>query len=773
MNQPMSLDRFVAEWMADNAPVGPTEELVDQILTATARQRPRPRWLALLQEPPMSTQTRILVGSPNGRLVIVATLLLIAALAAVGIGAFLLQQPKPSASDDWPGFRGDATHAGLAHVGPVGNPVVSWQASLGVPIQHDISIIGDVAAISSDDGLLTGLLVADGTKRWTFAATPPMSGPVGTDGTFYAVDGDGVVHAVRAIDGTAKWASTAKIPQPTDGVVADGLLYYGSPDGAVTALNVKDGTQAWRQPVSSIALRTPTVDGGVVVAVDDHGVTTSLDARSGAIRWTKPTGVDPPGTPIIVGDAIYLGVGSDSTSGKLVALNASDGTERWHIDRLLFGPSIFGSVGYSGSADGSLAAIDLTSGTVLWDAKLPAAQQRAPAVTDRVVYAYTEASHRVVALDRATGGQLWTFDLDGSNQCCVAAAKGKVFVATDAGTVYAIGGDNASIAVGPVPHEAPSAPPTAVASAAPLTDLQPKVDWIADRGPRDFIPWSLAKAPDGSIWAALGGTDQFAIFGPDGTYRETWGTSGHGKGEFDLRRANGDPYGMVAFAKDGSFYVLDVGNHRVQAFDKDRKFLREWGTLGMGPGQFSETGGIVVDEDGSVVVIGNVRAVIETYKPDGTVLSTIPAFPEELHAVSGVNRGANTINIGPNGDYFLGLVDPHVVAEVDREGKLVRTYGAQGDSCALTEQAGSVAWDGAGRMYLTQGPERGDRPGVLVFGPDGSCLGGFGKFGTGDEQLAFPSDVFVDDTGIYVSDAGIPDMGLRSAIRKFEPLPPM
>jgi hypothetical protein len=127
MNQPMSLDRMVAQWMADAAPQGSADQLVDQIITATARQRPRPRWLALLQEPPMSTQTRVLVGSPNGRLLIVATLLLIAALAAVGIGAFLLQQPKPTTSDDWPGFRGDATHAGLAHVGPVGNPVVSWR----------------------------------------------------------------------------------------------------------------------------------------------------------------------------------------------------------------------------------------------------------------------------------------------------------------------------------------------------------------------------------------------------------------------------------------------------------------------------------------------------------------------------------------------------------------------------------------------------------------------------------------------------------------------
>jgi outer membrane protein assembly factor BamB len=448
MNQPTSLDRMVAQWMADTAPQGSADQLVDQIISATARQRPRSRWLALLQEPPMQTQSRVLVGSPNGRLVIVATLLLIAALAAVGIGAFLLQQPKPSATDDWPGFRGDASHAGVVAHGPIGNPKVAWRMTLGGPVRNDVAILGDLAFVGSDDGLLSAFHVADGTRQWSFSAPAPMGGPHAIDGVVYAVDGDGVVHATKAADGTEIWASTVKIPNAGDGVVSEGLLYYASPDGAVIALRVQDGSQAWRTVVSP--------------------------------------------TPI-----------------------------------------------------------------------------------------------------------------------------------------------------------------------------------------------------------------------------------------------------------------------------------------GMRPGQFSETGGIVVDEDGSVVVIDNVRAVIETYKPDGTVISTIPAFPEELHAVTGINRGANQIHIGPNGHYFLSLVEPTVVAELDRQGKLVRTYGGHGDPCALSEQPGGIDWDAAGRMYLAQGPSRGDRPGVLVFEPDGSCLGGFGKPGDGQGELAFPWSVLVDESGIYVSDAGVSDIGLRSAIRKFEPLPPM
>jgi outer membrane protein assembly factor BamB len=776
MNEPMSLERMVATWMADAAATtAPSEQqLVEQIITATAQQRPRPRWLALLQESPMTAQSRVLVGSPPRRLALTAILLLIAAIAAAGIGAYLVQQQKPATSDDWPGFRGDAAHSGVVGHGPIGNPVVAWKTSLAGPIRNAVSILGDETFVASDEGTLTAFGTTDGAKHWTFSAPAPMGGPYAVGGVVYAVDGQGAVHAIKAADGTPVWASTVKIAGATDGVVSGGLLYYASSDGVVVALDTKTGAEVWRRAVSPtpITMKFPTVVDDLLIAADLHGFMTALDASSGEVRWAEQLPIDTPGTPVIAGGSVYLGGGSDATSGNLVALKASDGSEQWRIDRPLSAPSIFGTTGYVTGLDGTIAAIDLTSGKTLWEARFPAGQMRTPAVTDTIVYGYTDSTRTLFALDRATGGQLWTFDLDGSNQCCIALSKGNVYVATDVGTVYAIAGDNATLAVGPIPQAAPSVvtPTTAPTAATPALPA-PKLEWIADHGPADFVPWLMAKAPDGRLWAAIGLKDTFAIFGPDGTYLESWGTSGTGKGEFNMRRANGDPFGMVAFAKDGSFYVLDSGNHRVQVFDKDRTFVREWGTLGKGPGQFTETGGIVVDTDGNVVVIDNVRAVIETYKPDGTVVSTIPAFPEDLHATPGVNRGANQIHIGPNGHYFLSIVEPNVLAEIDRAGKLVRTYGATGQPCAIVEQPNGVAWDAAGRMYLAQGAVRGDAPGIVVFGPDGSCLGGFGKLGAGDADLGFTVDLIVDETGIYTSDAGgLPDFGLRSAIRKFEPI---
>ena len=117
------------------------------------------------------------------------------------------------------------------------------------------------------------------------------------------------------------------------------------------------------------------------------------------------------------------------------------------------------------------------------------------------------------------------------------------------------------------------------------------------------------------------------------------------------------------------------------------------------------------------------------------------------------------------------MVVPNEVEELDGEGNLVQIFGAAGTPGAFTEQPNVVTFDSSGRVYVTQGAARGDHPGVQVFDPDGTYLGGFGPLGGGDADLGFPWGLVVTDDGIYTADAGaVPDVGLKSLIRKFEPI---
>jgi DNA-binding beta-propeller fold protein YncE len=58
----------------------------------------------------------------------------------------------------------------------------------------------------------------------------------------------------------------------------------------------------------------------------------------------------------------------------------------------------------------------------------------------------------------------------------------------------------------------------------------------------------------------------------------------------------------VAVAPDGSVYVEDHRNHRIQKFTSDGVFVTKWGTYGTGDGQFRDPRGVAVGPDGSVYV---------------------------------------------------------------------------------------------------------------------------------------------------------------------------
>lgn len=769
----MSLERAIAESMADEASGGVPDEIADQIISITSRSRPLPRWLALLREPSMRTQARVAVGVSARQLVLLGAILLTIAAVVIGAAAALLLRPQVP-TIEWSGYRGDPGRNGVAIAGPVGNPTLKWQFKARGAVPLALSVAGGLVLVSSDDGVLHALAVGDGTERWAIHVKSPLGSPVVSGERVILVDGDGHLRAVRLGDGTPLWTGTDTLLQPSYLTVLGDHLYVGTQDGLLFAFDAATGKEAWHTIASpaNLLVHAPAASGDVVVVTTGDGVVAALDAASGAVRWSVKLdipGVPVLGNPAIVGDTAYVYGAGGTTTSRLTGLDLATGTERWRVNQQLSAVAVLDRTAYTGGP-GVATARDATTGKELWRAGFTG-NVFPPAVTRNVVYLMAVDERRVVALDRSTGGELWSFPIAGQNSCCIAVADGLVLIATNDGTISAIGGDGAALAPKPLSTPAPptaslpSDSPRPSSSPTPATLFQPHLSWVVDRPTDAISPWGLAQAPDGRLWVADAISDRFSIFTADGKLVESWGTSGSGDGQFKLTRANGDPYGKVAFAKDGSFYVLDSGNRRVQRFDANRKFLRAWGSFGSDPGQFNDPIGIAVDGDGNVSVLDDVRAVIETYDPAGKVLRTIPAFP----AAVGSRATANQLAIGPNGHLYVSTINPLEVIELDAAGSLVRIFGAPGDPGAFSEQPMGLAFDPQGRLYVTQGPNRGDAPGVLIFGPDGSYLGGFGPLGAGDADLGFPWGIVVDASGITVSDPGSV-AGYRSAIRHFDPV---
>jgi DNA-binding beta-propeller fold protein YncE len=93
---------------------------------------------------------------------------------------------------------------------------------------------------------------------------------------------------------------------------------------------------------------------------------------------------------------------------------------------------------------------------------------------------------------------------------------------------------------------------------------------ILRAGPPFHFPTNPALSPDGDIYISDGyGNARIHKFTSDGRLVLSWGEPGSGPGQFRL------PHG-IAVDRQGTVYVADRENSRVQLFTPAGKFLAEW-----------------------------------------------------------------------------------------------------------------------------------------------------------------------------------------------------
>jgi hypothetical protein len=139
------------------------------------------------------------------------------------------------------------------------------------------------------------------------------------------------------------------------------------------------------------------------------------------------------------------------------------------------------------------------------------------------------------------------------------------------------------------------------ASAAGSSSLPWATPYSAGVGVR---PTSIAADSAGFIYATDGYTNSIWKFISDRPYVTQWGSTGMGNGQFN---------GRLGIAVDGSgnVCVSDSGNHRIQKFDSFGNFLTKWGSEGTGNNSFRNLFGIAVDGKGNVNVVDSANDRIE------------------------------------------------------------------------------------------------------------------------------------------------------------------
>jgi DNA-binding beta-propeller fold protein YncE len=194
-------------------------------------------------------------------------------------------------------------------------------------------------------------------------------------------------------------------------------------------------------------------------------------------------------------------------------------------------------------------------------------------------------------------------------------------------------------------------------------------------------------APDGTLWITDMRVHTVHQFSPQGAVLRMLGES---KVKGDDERHFNRPTD-VAFGGDGSFFVSDgYGNTRVVKFDREGRFVRAWGSPGKGPGQFHLPHGIILDRDGLLHVADRENDRIQVFDQDGNYRREYGGF-----APFGLFLAAN-------GLLYVADGRAHEVLVMTLTGEILSRFGKEGAGPGEFRLPHGIGLGPDGALYVTE-----------------------------------------------------------------------
>ena len=268
-------------------------------------------------------------------------------------------------------------------------------------------------------------------------------------------------------------------------------------------------------------------------------------------------------------------------------------------------------------------------------------------------------------------------------------------------------------------------------TAAQLLEFAPNGDFLREIG-RDLYGWSFAHSvridKDDNIWAIDKGSDMVIKFNQAGRVQWVFGRRKESADGAEPWEHPTPPLlsrdGMfrqptdVAWDSQGNIYVTDgYVNSRVAKFDKNGDWVMSWGEPGTGPGQFRLPHAIAIDRNDNVYVGDRTNRRVQVFDTNGKYLREwkIEIPPDyRTRAVNGETPKAGDMSgvgapnslcmtPGPNQVLFLGESTwPARIFKVTLEGKVLGVIGAAGRNLKQFSGGHALACPSENEIYVAE-----------------------------------------------------------------------
>ena len=266
---------------------------------------------------------------------------------------------------------------------------------------------GDKVFFSTDRGGVHCLDGHGGKVLWTFIAPAALGCPPAVGGSVIAVwDVTNTVHGLDS-EGGAVWKATLPGTPSSEIVLSGDHFFVGSREGIFYALSQATGEVRWSFATGgAIEAGCAIWRGSVVVASTDGHI--YVLGPGGELRFKWAAGAAVRVTPLVEGDALYLGADDASFS----CLDLGSRALKWRQRpgaKILAAPRADGRRVYFTATNTVLYALEKKGGNIDWWRILPSRSPYTPEDAGNAILV-SSASTVLLGLERRAGTELGRYD---------------------------------------------------------------------------------------------------------------------------------------------------------------------------------------------------------------------------------------------------------------------------------------------------------------------------------------------------------------------------